>query len=96
MRFRVKYFGEVKRFFSIDTSVTYNIYGANLEYKKGGNGGWCVLAMTPEFDGVDNIRIETLLVNHEVLVGLIKYMYHIEANNVNILLKSTGVNGESS
>ena len=55
-----------------------------------------MLAMTPEFDGVDNIRIETLLVNHEVLVGLIKYMYHIEANNFNILLKSTGVNGESS
>ena len=72
MRFRVKYFGEVKRFFSIDTSVTYTIYGANLEYKKGRNGGWCVLVMPPEFYGVENNLLEHLSINNEILIDSIK------------------------
>ena len=38
----------------VDISVNHNIYGANLEYKKGVNGGWCVLEMPPEFVGVED------------------------------------------
>ena len=41
----------------IDTSVTYTIYGVNLEYKKGENGGWCVTEMPHEFYGIENILL---------------------------------------
>ena len=44
-------------FFNFDTSVTYTMCGANLEYKKRRNEVLCLLSMPPKFDGVDNILL---------------------------------------
>ena len=73
--------------------MTYNIYGANLEYKKGINGCWCVLAMTPELDAVKNSLLETLLINNNTFIDLIRYTDQPETNNVKLVLKITGNNG---
>ena len=73
--------------FNIEAQFTYTIYVTNLEYKKGGNGGWCVLAMPPEFDGVYDSLLETLLINNEILIYLIKCTDHTESNYVKLVSK---------
>ena len=90
----VRYFGEVQSSFDINTPVTYTIYGENLKYKKGRNGGWCVQATPTESDGVDDSLIEAFLINNDIIIYFIKETDHIEANNINLVLKSTGGDGE--
>jgi hypothetical protein len=46
-----KYKGLV--FFDPDNNCTYTVWNKNLEYQKGGNGGWCVIGV-PADDSLDN------------------------------------------
>ena len=81
-------------FFDIDTSVTYTLYGENLDLKKGINEGWCVIENPPEFDAVNDSLLEPLLIDNYIIINLIKDTDQPEANNVNIVLKSIGGNGK--
>ena len=42
-RLRVKYQGLV--FFDPDNQTIYSVYSGNLEYRKGWDGGWCVIGV---------------------------------------------------
>ena len=81
------------KLFFVDTSVAYTIYGEKLDFKKGINGCWYVLAMPPIFDGGENSLLESLLINNYILVDFIKEMDQPEANNSNLVLKITGGDG---
>ena len=76
--------------------MNYTIYGADLECKKGLNGGWCVLEMPPEFYGVDDSLLLPFLINNDILIDLIKKSDNTEENNVELVLKITSSNGEYS
>ena len=53
-----------------------------------------MIVMPPEFYGVYNGLLEAVLINNNILIDVIKYMDQPEANNVKIVLKSTGGNRE--
>ena len=51
-------------------------------------------ATPTESDGVDDSLIEAFLINNDIIIYFIKETDHIEANNINLVLKSTGGDGE--
>ena len=52
-----------------------------------------MLAMTPEFDGVEDGLLKPLLINNDNLIDFIKEKDNREDNNVKIVLNSTCRNG---
>ena len=52
-----------------------------------------MLAMPHEFDGVDNSLLWPFLINNNILADFIKDVDQPEANNIKLVLKSTGDNG---
>ena len=55
-----------------------------------------MLEIPPGFDVVYNNLLEHFLINKLIIVDLIKYTDHPEANNVNLVLKITFGNVEQS
>ena len=78
-----KYKGMV--FLDIDDDIIYTVYSQNMDYQKGKNGGWCVLAMPPSYDGEKDNELEPYQINEETLIYLIANTKQPAESNVELV-----------
>jgi len=81
-----KYRGLVFRDIDSKEKTLYTVSSKHIDFEKGRNGGWVILAEPPDFDGnVDNL--EPFQINEETLCYMIKRTPQPSANNVQLIRK---------
>ena len=81
-----KYHGLVFQDIDLKEKILYTVSSEHLDFEKGRNGGWAVLAEPPDYDGDEN-NLEPFQINEDSLCYMIKRTPQPSANNVKLIRK---------
>ena len=83
MKLLTKYGGLV--FKDIDDGIVYTISTERMQYHKGKDGGWCVLAEPPDYDGDNHDMLKPYMINDDTLIYLIRNTEQPKKLNVELI-----------